>query len=65
MAKRKIRRFRAFCDSLEALVQKRGKPQQNGYTESLNDKIRDECLSDHWFKNLAEARAHRRMAARL
>jgi putative transposase len=33
-----------------------GKPQQNGYTESLNDKIRDECLNEHWFRNLAEAR---------
>lgn len=34
-----------------------GKPQQNGYTESLNDKIRDECLNEHWFHSLAEARA--------
>lgn len=34
-----------------------GKPQQNGYTESLNDKIRDECLNEHWFSCLAEARA--------
>lgn len=33
-----------------------GKPQQNGYTESLNDKIRDECLNEHWFSALAEAR---------
>jgi putative transposase len=34
-----------------------GKPQQNGYTESLNDKIRDECLNEHWFSSPAEARA--------
>lgn len=34
-----------------------GKPQQNGYTESLNDKIRDECLNEHWFGSLTEARA--------
>ena len=33
-----------------------GKPQQNGYTESLNDKIRDECLNEHWFSNINEAR---------
>lgn len=33
-----------------------GKPQQNGYTESLNDKIRDECLNENWFDSLAEAR---------
>jgi putative transposase len=33
-----------------------GKPQQNGYTESLNGRIRDECLNEHWFLNIAEAR---------
>lgn len=33
-----------------------GKPQQNGFTESLNDKIRNECLNEHWFCNLDEAR---------
>lgn len=33
-----------------------GKPQQNGFTESLNDKIRTECLNEHWFCNLDEAR---------
>lgn len=34
-----------------------GKPQQNGYTESLNGKIRTEFLDEHWFGSLAEARA--------
>lgn len=34
-----------------------GKLQQNGYTESLNDKIRDECLNEHWFGSITEARA--------
>lgn len=33
-----------------------GKPQQNGYTESMNDKIRNECLNEHWFSNITEAR---------
>lgn len=33
-----------------------GKPQQNGFTESLNDKIRNECLNEHWFCTLGEAR---------
>lgn len=33
-----------------------GKPAENGYTESLNGKIRDECLNEHWFGSLAEAR---------
>lgn len=32
-----------------------GKPQQNGFTESMNGKIRDEFLNEHWFTTLAEA----------
>lgn len=31
-----------------------GKPQQNGFTESLNGKIRDEFLNMHWFSSLRE-----------
>ena len=33
-----------------------GKPSENGFTESLNGKLRDECLNEHWFSSLAEAR---------
>jgi putative transposase len=33
-----------------------GKPQQNGFTESMNGKIRDEFLNEHWFTTLEEAR---------
>lgn len=33
-----------------------GKPMQNGYIESFNGKFRAECLNQHWFKNLAEAK---------
>ena len=33
-----------------------GKPQQNAYIESFNGKLRDECLNEHWFSNLREAR---------
>jgi putative transposase len=33
-----------------------GKPQQNGFTESMNGKIRDEFLNEHWFTSLEEAR---------
>jgi putative transposase len=33
-----------------------GKPTENGFTESLNGKLRDECLNEHWFKSVAEAR---------
>ena len=34
-----------------------GRPMQNGYIESFNGKFRDECLNDHWFSTLAQARA--------
>ena len=33
-----------------------GKPEQNAYVESLNGKFRDECLNEHWFGDLEEAR---------
>jgi putative transposase len=33
-----------------------GKPSQNGYIESFNGKLRDECLNEHEFINLQHAR---------
>ena len=33
-----------------------GKPMQNGYIESFNGKFRDECLNEHWFTALQQAR---------
>ena len=33
-----------------------GKPMQNGFVESFNGKLRDECLNEHLFANLKEAR---------
>jgi putative transposase len=33
-----------------------GKPQQNGFMESFHGKLRDECLNEHVFSSLAEAR---------
>jgi putative transposase len=33
-----------------------GKPSQNGYAESFNGKFRDECLNQHWFMSLNDAR---------
>jgi transposase InsO family protein len=32
-----------------------GKPNQNAYIESFNGRLRDECLNEHWFLNLAHA----------
>lgn len=33
-----------------------GSPWQNGYAESFNGRLRDECLNVEWFRSLAEAR---------
>jgi transposase InsO family protein len=33
-----------------------GKPIQNAFIESFNGKMRDECLNEHWFRTLGEAR---------
>jgi putative transposase len=34
-----------------------GKPTQNAHVESFNGRFRDECLNEHEFSTLAEARA--------
>lgn len=36
-----------------------GKPQQNGYIESFNGSLRDECLNEEIFDSLADARRSR------
>ena len=33
-----------------------GKPMQNGFVESFNGRLRDECLNEHWFEDVAQAR---------
>jgi transposase InsO family protein len=33
-----------------------GKPVENCYIESCNGRLRDECLNESWFVNLADAR---------
>ena len=34
-----------------------GKPVENAYIESFNGRLRDECLNEHWFINMAHARS--------
>ena len=41
---------------VEHLLIEPGKPMQNGYIESFNGKFRDECLNEHWFTSLVQAR---------
>jgi hypothetical protein len=33
-----------------------GKPTQNAYIESFNGRYREECLNQHWFTSIGEAR---------
>ena len=33
-----------------------GKPTQNAFAESLNGRFRAECLNQHWFRSLEEAK---------
>jgi transposase InsO family protein len=33
-----------------------GKPTQNAYIESFNGRYREECLNQHWFTSIFEAR---------
>ena len=33
-----------------------GKPMQNGFVESFNGRLRDECLNEHLFVSLKDAR---------
>lgn len=35
-----------------------GKPIQNAFIESFNGRLRDECLNQHWFLSLNDARFH-------
>ena len=42
---------------LDAIIAARGKPQQNGFVDSFNGRLRDECLNETLFVGLAHARA--------
>jgi putative transposase len=47
----------AYAHGVDLKLIDAGKPTQNAYIESFNGKFRDECLNDHYFNNLAYARA--------
>ena len=46
----------AYDHTVEHLFIDPGKPMQNGYIESFNGKLRAECLNQHWFKSVSEAK---------
>ncbi len=47
----------AVAHSVELCFSRPGKPTDNPFIESFNDKFRDECLNENLFTNLREARA--------
>ena len=46
----------AYKHRIQLKMIQAGKPTQNAFIESFNGRFRDECLNDHWFTTLAEAR---------
>jgi len=46
----------AYQHHVEIRFIRPGKPIENAYVESFNGKFRDECLNEHWFLSVAEAR---------
>ena len=46
----------AYRHGVTPLLIQAGKPTQNAYIESFNGKLRDECLNEHWFRTLHQAR---------
>lgn len=47
----------AYRNGVELIFIQPGKPTQNAFVESFNGRFRDECLNEHWFESLKEARA--------
>lgn len=46
----------SYDHQVEHIFTDPGKPMQNGYIESFNGKLRLECLNQHWFHSLSEAK---------
>lgn len=46
----------AFEHGVELRLIQPGKPTQNGFIESFNGRFRDECLNEHWFRDIVHAR---------
>lgn len=46
----------AYRNRVELKFIQPGKPTQNGFIESFNGRFRHECLNQHWFESLDQAR---------
>ncbi len=46
----------AYKNGVKLLFSRPGKPTDNGYIESFNGKLRDECLNQHLFQSIEVAK---------
>ena len=46
----------AYRNGVKLEFSRLGKPTDNAYVESFNGHFQEECLNQHWFETLAEAR---------
>jgi putative transposase len=46
----------AYHNAVQLEFSRPGKPTDNAFAESFNGRFRDECLNQHWFASLEEAR---------
>ncbi len=53
------RHFLAWCEErgIRLDLIEPGRPMQNGFIESFNGRLRDECLNANWFATLADAKS--------
>ena len=45
----------AMANNVRLAFIRPGKPIENAFIESFNGRFRDECLNEHWFRDIAEA----------
>jgi len=46
----------AYFNGVKLDFSRPGKPTDNAFIESFNGRLRDECLNQHWFSSMDEAR---------
>ena len=47
----------AYCNNVTLDFSRPGKPTDNAFIESFNARVRQECLNEHWFLSLEDARS--------
>ena len=49
--------FWAYQNNVRLEFSRPGKPTDNAFIESFNGRVRQECLNQHWFESLKEAKS--------